>query len=53
MCEISNGKVTLEDLIIVKGDYEVSELIREDDEADEEFSLQCWGYSNINTMIWV
>ena len=41
--EISNGKVTLEDLIIVKGDYEVSELIREDDEADEEFSLRVLG----------
>ena len=41
--EISDKKVTLKDLVIVNGDFEVSELVKSEGEADEEFSLRVLG----------
>lgn len=41
--EISKGQITLKDLIFVTGDFEVEEFKKQEDEADEKFSLRVLG----------
>ena len=41
--QIASGKVKLKDLIFFPGDYEIEDFKKEEDEADEEFSLRLLG----------
>ena len=41
--DIANKKMSLEDLVFIEKDFDVSELIKREGEADEEFSLRVLG----------